>query len=53
MTHWDWDSQGAEKSINSTEISVKFAVSMHRRSILLFEAPYVTSVAAIVLRVKL
>ena len=36
-------SQGAEES-NSTEISVKFTVSMDRHSILLFKAPYVTSV---------
>ena len=35
--------QGAEES-NSTEISVKVTVSMHRRSILLFKARYVTSV---------
>ena len=35
--------QGAEES-NSTKISVKFTVSMHRRSILLFKAPHVTSV---------
>ena len=33
----------AEES-NSTEISVKFTVSMDRHSILLFKAPYVTSV---------
>ena len=36
-------SQGAEVS-NSTEISVNLAVSMNRRSILLFKALYVTSV---------
>ena len=38
--------QGAEES-NSTEISVKFTVSMRRRSILLFKAPYVTSALVI------
>ena len=37
------DTQGAKES-NSTEILVKFTVSMHRRSILLLKAPYVTSV---------
>ena len=32
---------------DSTEISVKFTVSMHRLSILLFKVPYVTSVLVI------